>query len=268
MNIDLLQLEELVKSIAKREVLPRFAAVSHSHKQDGSILTEADIQTQVAITETLKVHWPDIKLLGEEMPVEEQQQLLKNADTALWVLDPIDGTSNFAAGIPYFAISLALMKAGQVELGLVYDPVRDECFTARAGEGAWLNGERLIADSPVPTLSEAIGLVDFKRLPKALASRLASEPPYRSQRSFGAIALDWCWLAANRYHVYLHGKQNLWDYAAGHLICREAGGYSCTLEGEPMFEASLTPRSAVGALSQETFRQWCAWLKIKSSSAV
>lgn len=269
MNIDLQQLTALVIPIAKRELLPRFATVSHSHKQDGSILTEADIQTQLAITEALRAQWPEINLLGEEMSVEEQQALLNNADTALWVLDPLDGTSNFAAGIPYFSLSLALLKGGQVELGLVYDPIRDECFTARAGKGAWLNGERLIAaGTPAPALSDAIGLVDFKRLPASLASRLASEPPYRSQRSFGGVALDWCWLAANRYHVYLHGKMNIWDYAAGHLVCSEAGGHSITLEGESLFEASLRPKSAVGALSRETFIEWCNWLEIKPPSTL
>ena len=268
MNIELPKLVELVKDIAKRELLPRFAVVAHSHKLDGCILTEADIPTQQAVTEALKEHWPEVQLLGEEMSAEMQQQLLKNADSALWILDPLDGTSNFAAGIPYFAISLALVRDGQLTLGLVYDPIRDECFTAKRGEGAWLNGERITIDVPKPVLADAIGLVDFKRLPGPLASRLASEPPYRSQRSFGGVALDWCWLASNRCQVYLHGKQNIWDYAAGFLVYSETGGRACTLEGEPLFELSLTPKSAVGALSPETFRQWCDWLEIEPSSTI
>ncbi|MCK5639435.1 MAG: inositol monophosphatase family protein [Gammaproteobacteria bacterium] len=262
MNIQLPELVALVTEIAKRELLPRFAKVSHSHKQDGSLLTEADIETQRAVTEALQARWPEVQLLGEEMDHEAQEQLMESGDQALWILDPLDGTSNFAAGIPYFALSLALLRDGQLELGIVYDPVRDECFTAKRGEGAWLNGEPLSGDVPIPALKESMAIVDFKRLPKPLASRLASEAPYRSQRSFGGVALDWCWLAANRIHVYLHGKQNIWDYAAGYLVCSETGGHGCTLEGEPLFEASLTPKSAVGALSEETFQQWCQWLEV------
>ena len=76
--------------------------------------------------------------------------------------------------------------------------------------------------------------IDFKRLDGPLATRLATEIPYASQRSFGSVALDWCWLAAGRCHIYLHGRSHLWDYAAGELILAEAGGYSCTLDGEPV----------------------------------
>ncbi|UCE77444.1 MAG: inositol monophosphatase, partial [Gammaproteobacteria bacterium] len=79
---------------------------------------------------------------------------------------------------------------------------------------------------------------------------------------FGAVALDWCWLAAGRCHVYLHGQQKLWDYAAGCLILQEAGGQAVTLEGDPVFVPSLTPRSAAAALDPDIFRQWIDWLRI------
>ena len=92
-------------------------------------------------------------------------------------------------------------------------------FCRSQGQGAWLNGEPLAQRPPVP-LAEGVALIDLKRLPRGLASRLASDPPYQSQRSFGAVALDWCWLAAGRCQVYLHGQQKLWDYAAGCLILR------------------------------------------------
>ncbi|MDH5182088.1 MAG: inositol monophosphatase family protein, partial [Gammaproteobacteria bacterium] len=180
-------------------------------------------------------------------------------------LDPLDGTSNFAAGIPYFAASLALIREGRVVLGLVYDPVRDECFSAIRGEGVWLNDAPLLPAGNLP-IQPGIGIVDFKRLPAELAARLAVSPPFKSQRSFGSVALDWCWLAAGRGHVYLHGRQNLWDYAAGNLIFEQAGGYACTLEGEPVFDLSLRPRSAVAALDQTFFTNWCDWLLIKPCS--
>ncbi len=90
---------------------------------------------------------------------------------------------------------------------------------------------------------------------------LVTAPPYYSQRSFGSVALDWAWLAAGRGQLYLHGKQKLWDYAAGWLILNEAGGCSSSLEGEKDFEATLTPRSAIAASNQDLYQQWFSWIR-------
>jgi myo-inositol-1(or 4)-monophosphatase len=262
-DVDMQALAECVKSIAAEELLPRFTRVHRSHKADGSIVTEADLAAQARLADTLARQWPDYAFLGEEMPSEQHARLFAEAAQGLWVLDPLDGTSNYAAGLPYFAVSLALVNAHGVQLGVVYDPVRDECFTAIKGQGAWLNGERLQVEVQQVSLSQSLATVDFKRLPPGLASRMAASPPYASQRSLGSVALDWCWLAANRFHVYLHGKQRLWDYAAGHLVFTEAGGLSCTLDGEALPDLSGGPRSAVGAGSAGLFQQWCDYLQIQ-----
>ncbi|MGD8999386.1 MAG: inositol monophosphatase [Granulosicoccaceae bacterium] len=262
-DVDIQALAATVKTIAAEELLPRFTRVSRSHKADGSIVTEADLAAQARLAETLARQWPDYALLGEEMSSAQQASLLAGAAQGLWVLDPLDGTSNYAAGLPYFAVSLALVNAHGVQLGVVYDPLRDECFTALKGQGAWLNGARLQVRDQGVDLSQSLATVDFKRLPASLASRMAAAPPYASQRSLGSVALDWCWLAANRFHVYLHGKQRLWDYAAGHLVLTEAGGLSCTLDGEALLDLSGGPRSAVGAGSAGLFRQWCDYLQIQ-----
>jgi len=100
------------------------------------------------------------------------------------------------------------------------------------------------------------------RVDSELAARIASAPPYNSQRSFGGVALDWCWLAVGRFHLYLHGKQNIWDYAAGYLIYKEVGGSACILQGDAVFDFSLSPRSAVAALDNPLFKQWCQYLNI------
>lgn len=255
------RLREIVISAAREELLPRFARVKRGRKMDGSVITEADLVVQRRIAGALLAHWPDTLFLGEEMPAVEQDTLLQ-AGKPLWCLDPLDGTSNFAAGIPFFSVSLALLEQGRVMAGIVYDPVRDECFTALHGQGARLNGAKLSAVRAGLTLRQATGLVDFKRLPGELAVRLVTEIPYASQRSFGSVALDWCWVAAGRCHVYLHGRQNIWDYAAGHLVLQEAGGYSATLSGAPVFINALQPRSAVAALDADLFGEWTRWLGI------
>lgn len=250
----------ILQSAAREELLPRFAHVEREFKDDGSIVTEADTTMQRRVCEALEHNWPKIRLLGEEMSPDTQQALLDDCDEGLWLLDPLDGTSNFAAGIPYFCVSLGLILGGEVVLGIIYDPLRDECFVAEKGRGAALNGKVLRAPSRLPPIERSMGLIDFKRLDRQRASRLATQPPYSSQRSFGSGALDWCMIASGRCHLYLHGGQKLWDYAAGQLILAEAGGLSSTLQGEPVLIRGLTPRSVVAASGPALYHAWHAWL--------
>lgn len=252
---------DAIKTIAHDELCPRFAKVIRSHKQDGSFLTEADLAVQGKVQDLLVKKFPAIAFLGEEMTPQQQQSLLENPE-GVWVLDPLDGTSNFSAGIPYYAVSLAFIKQGIVQWGMVYDPERDECFSATLGNGAFLNDEALLPKKAGVTIDKSTALIDFKRLDSELAARIASQPPYSSQRSFGGVALDWCWLAAGRVHIYLHGKQNIWDYAAGHLVFNEVGGHSCTLDGEQIYNFSLQPRSAVAAMDGQLFKDWISYLDI------
>lgn len=253
--------QDVLVSIAREELLPRFeAGAGRRFKADGSLVTEADHALQRRLAEALQERWPGYAVLGEEMSPDEQKEALTHAGTALWCLDPLDGTSNFASGLPFFSVSLALIANEQTLLGWVYDPVRDECFTAETGKGAWLNGLPL-TPQPRTTLAECLAVVDFKRLAAAMARRLAECPPYRSQRSFGSVALDWAWLAAGRYQIYLHGRQSPWDYAAGALILSEAGGCSKTLAGKPVKPCRLEPCSVVAASDAELNEQWMSWLK-------
>lgn len=261
MFTDLHSVEEIIKATARQELQPRFAKVKRGIKQDGSFVTEADLSAQARIASELKRQWPDIAFLGEEMPAEEQARLLQS-DRPVWCLDPLDGTSNFASGVPYFCVSLALLTRGEVTLGIVYDPNRDEIFTAQKGQGAYFNGVALKLSDSGLSLPQSTALIDLKRLPAPLAVRLVSEAPYASQRSFGSVALDWCWLAAGRVHLYLHGRSNIWDYAAGNLIFLEAGGYASTLEGDTVFLNELQPRSCVGAIDSRLFTAWTNWLGI------
>lgn len=261
MTPDLRRLQELVRAAAREELLPRFAGVSRHIKHDGSIVTQADLAVQERLRTALSGEYPEVGFLSEEMSPSEQQRVAGSAQP-LWCLDPLDGTSNFAAGIPIFAVSLALVVGGSLRLGIVYDPLRDECFTAESGRGARLNGSPLErAAGVVPELRSCIAAVDFKRLDGRLAARLAECPPYASQRNFGTSSLEWCWLAEGRFHLYLHGGQKLWDHAAGSLILAEAGGLSATLEGEVVFTLDLKPRSVVAARHPGLFEVWKAWLE-------
>lgn len=255
LHITLKTLQSLIKQHAAREIMPRYMQVAYSLKKDGSLVTAADDAMQVAMIESLRTLWPEYALLGEEMTAQQQQALLDEGNAGLWVLDPLDGTSNFASGVPIFSVSLALIKNGQVVLGMIYDPNRDELFSAIRGEGAWLNEQPLQAATEREQLAQCTAQVDFKRLSPAMRVCLAREHPYASQRNFGSGALDWCWLAAARSQVYIHGGQKLWDYAAGQLILQEAGGFAATFGGEQVFAETLAPRSVMAAVSEPLFQQ-------------
>lgn len=254
-------LAQIVKTAAREELLPRFAESERRFKADGSIVTEADVAMQQRLAEELAALAPAYQLLGEEMTAEEQHGLLQSGNGGLWCLDPLDGTSNFASGIPFFCVSLGLLIGRKPVLGLIYDPIRDEYFMAGAGQGARLNGRPLHCRPAGLPLRKSIAVVDFKRLPPAMAATLVSRPPYSSQRYFGSGALEWAWLAAGRFHVYLHGRQKLWDYAAGALILAEAGGCSESLEGGPIYTPALQPRSTVAACDSALFQEWKQWLE-------
>jgi len=260
-NIDINKMKDIVIPITRDELLSRFAKVKREHKADGSFLTEADLIMQQRIACELIKQWPGTVFLGEEMSLDEQTALL-SSDKPVWCLDPLDGTSNFAAGIPYFSVSLALIESGKVTQALVYDPIRKECFTANEENGAMLNDNPLKLTDAGVGLNHATGLIDFKRLDPGLATRLVTEKPYASQRSFGSVALDWCWLAAGRCHLYLHGSSHIWDYAAGNYIFHQAGGFSSTLNGEPIFIKKLQPRSSVAAIDKALFKAWSDWLDV------
>jgi myo-inositol-1(or 4)-monophosphatase len=263
-------LEELLRRLrhaADEELMTRFNRVGVRVKTDGSIVTEADFAMQERMQRELAALFPDYGFLGEEMELGQRESQMDRKGAGLWVLDPLDGTSNYVAGIPYFAVSLALVIDRRVALAVVYDPSRQELFHALAGGGALLNGVPLAKHDAPSALREAIAVVDYKRLPAELARRLATTPPYSSQRSFGSVALDFCWIAAGRGHVYLHGRHNLWDYAAGLTILHEAGGHSANLEGCQQPVLDLQPRSTAAALDVALFAEWCTWLDITSRQA-
>ncbi len=265
------QLAALLREVAQAEIVPPFGRIDARTKDDGSLITTVDLAVQRRLIDALTAMAPGIPVLGEEMTPAQQRLLIEQSasgaddrargDGAFWALDPLDGTSNYACGFPYFGVSLALLRSGRVELGLVYDPMRDECFSAQLGLGAQLNGAPLVCPIGPERLADAMALIDFKRIPPARIPPLLSAGAFRSQRNLGSVALDWCWLAAGRAQVYLHGGQRLWDYAAGRLIAAEAGVSTrllpagLTTSGEQL---TLAPQLALAAAHPALFEQWWA----------
>jgi len=253
------ELVAIVREMARTTILPRYLRAVREHKADGSVLTEADLAAQAALVESLPtlIHAP---VLGEEMSAEEQGRVWHAGVHGLWVIDPIDGTTNFANGIPFFGVAVAYLVGHKTQIGVVYNPVTDEAFYAARGAGAWLNDVSLPLRSPAGHLREAVAGVDFKRISHHLGDELAVRPPYYSQRNFGSSALEWCYVAAGRLDVYIHGGQMLWDYAAGRLILEEAGGSYSSIGGTPLTAGPAIKRSVIAAASPALFEQWRTWL--------
>lgn len=256
-------LETLVRGIAATEILPRYLKVSRGRKADGSLFTEADISTQRRLAETLPALLPG-PVLGEEMSGEMQARLWSAGRSGLWCIDPIDGTTNFINGIPFFAISIAWLLDHEPRLGVVYNPISDECFLAAQSAGAFLNDEPLPLRRTTRRLREAVAGFDLKRVSHHLGDELVARPPYFSQRNFGSSALEWCFLAAGRFDVYMHAGQMLWDYAAGHLILAEAGGRACASDGGTLPAGPAVKRGIVAAANPMLFAEWRAWLRSHS----
>jgi myo-inositol-1(or 4)-monophosphatase len=246
-------------------------------KGPADLVTQADLASQEVVRKTVLGAFPDHCLLGEEAEpgsagVPPAQSSGTNvspvwaAGTAAlrdqavgtaapqaeyrWIVDPLDGTTNYVHGVPHYCVSLALERKGRLLVGAVYDPVLDECFTAAAGQGTRLNG-RPIHTSRVTALSEALAAVGFppNARPDASDLRLFLEmlPRCQAIRRTGSSALNLCYLAAGRFDLYWSYSTHVWDVAAGVLIVREAGGCVTSPDGgefsleEAQFLAAATP---------------------------
>lgn len=197
--------------------------VSIQTKSPANFVSEADVNAERLIVKTIRESHPDHSVLAEEGHHE-----LSEADH-LWVIDPLDGTSNFLHGIPHFAVSIAYLYRGQAEVGVIYNPISDDWFYSVRGQGAWHNGQRLSVNQEA-TLAETVVSVGFYYdRGKMMEATLATIADFFRQnihgiRRFGAAALDLAQVARGDYGVFMEYKLQPWDHAAGALLVHEAGG--------------------------------------------
>ncbi|MFN7732593.1 MAG: inositol monophosphatase family protein [Pirellula sp.] len=207
-------------------------------KGQNDLVTDADLAAQSAIAKVLLGAYPDHGFLGEEDATASNHPPLdpQSPKEWLWVVDPLDGTTNFAHGMHNFATSIALTYRRKPVLGAVYDPMADEMYTAIAGQGAWLNGERL-SSSGCAQLNQALIAASLPpRLnPDSLEIQQFIRVMLESQsiRRLGSAALNLCYVAAGRLDGYWGGNLQAWDIAAGSLIVMESGAHLCRHDGKP-----------------------------------
>ncbi len=248
-------------------------------KGPADLVTDADLASQEQVRKIVLGEFPDHDFLSEEEPsghpqcgAAEDGGSAGSPDPAAgagspdpaagstatarsgrfrWIVDPLDGTTNYVHRIPEFAVSLALERDGEVLVGCVFNPVANECYTASRGGGAFLNGRRITA-SQATQLSQALVAVSF---PPKVA--LDSPPLVDFQRAIvaaqsirrtGSAALNLCYVAAGRFDAYFARETKIWDIAAGSLMIQEAGGLITALDGSPLvltrpkFLAAATPQ--------------------------
>ena len=185
------------------------------------IKLELDVQSQTLITGMILDHFPDHAIYGEEGIAGNQ------ASAFQWIIDPIDGTVNYFYGIPHFCISIALREKSVIQVGVIYDPIRDELWQARRGSPPLLNGKPC-AVSTRESIGEAILSVGFSKTKTTIDSGLPlfQDLVYRARkcRMMGSAALDMAYVAAGRLDAYIEQSVSLWDIAAGVLLVESAGG--------------------------------------------
>ncbi|MBL6999797.1 MAG: inositol monophosphatase family protein [Gammaproteobacteria bacterium] len=255
----LITLEHLIPEISDKILSHYFQNTTAQRKADGSIVTEADLAMQLEITHELQRITPQIRMISEEMSEQQQIKVVTECDS-YWCLDPVDGTNNFHHGVPLFAVSLALIKNRELALGLVYDPIRKELFSAAQGTGLRINGQTTVKTEQPLDMGKCLASVDFKRLKAPMKQRLFEKMPFKSQRNIGTCALEWAWLAAGRTQLLLHGGEKFWDYAAGCLLLAESAGMSSTDTHSPIFNNSLDNRPVIAASTQHLYQQWSSFL--------
>jgi myo-inositol-1(or 4)-monophosphatase len=195
-----------------------------SRKGAGDFVSKADLSAEKIIKEDLMDARPTYGWLAEEGGADE------GADpTRRWIVDPLDGTTNFLHGLPHWAVSIALEHKGQIVAGVIYDPTKDEMFVAEKGAGAWMNDQRLRVSSRHSMIESlfATGIPFGGRadLPETIKDVAKIAPSVAGIRRFGAAALDLAYVAAGRYEGFWERRLNSWDMAAGLVIVREAGGF-------------------------------------------
>jgi len=228
---ELLAVCELAAQAGAEQLLAWRGRFQTREKAPRDLVTDADLASEQAVRRVIAEHFPDHGILGEEAAVMDQLDL-----PYCWVVDPLDGTINYAHGLPCYGVSVAVAHRGQLLAGVVFDPERDECFSASAGGGATLNGQPMAA-SRAETVEESLVAVSFPpRLDDEsldLRAFMRVGPVCQAMRRTGSAALNLAYVACGRLDAHWAHEIHPWDAAAGVLLVREAGGAVSAADGKP-----------------------------------
>jgi myo-inositol-1(or 4)-monophosphatase len=240
---------------AGRILAERFGRkIEISNKSEIDLVTESDLASERLIIERIKTYYPRHSILAEESGATNPHD---HQSDWRWIIDPLDGTTNYAHGYPCFCVSIGLEHKGRMEIGVVYDPLRDEMFAAERGQGASLNGRRINV-SRTRSLSSALLCTGFPydvRERSEFARHFSNFIMHaQGVRRDGAAALDLAYVAAGRFDGFWEEGLKPWDVAAGALIIEEAGGRISKYRGEPLDIYSPPVMASNGLIHDEMQR--------------
>lgn len=214
------------------------------------VVTDADFAAQQLITDGIRQRFPQHGFWAEE-----ENPDLPSAGPVRWLIDPVDGTSNYARGIPNFCVSIAVVTEEQVVAGVIYDPMTDELFSALRGQGCTINGQPVTV-SAIDDLGDAIVALDWGRRHPVRAASAAALPHIvhrvKTLRAIGSSALTLAWVAAGRIDTHISYELSAWDIAAGTFMIEEAGGCVTTASGAPLVLDLRTTCVSSNGLLHET----------------
>ncbi|HEY0122298.1 MAG TPA: inositol monophosphatase [Rhizobium sp.] len=262
-DTDLDYLMATVTEAAALEILPRFrnlGAGDISEKTSAiDLVTEADLLTERQITAALKMRFPGALVVGEEAYEADKSVVpaLAHADLA-FVIDPVDGTFNFASGLPVFGTILAVVAKGETIAGIIHDPVLGDTVTTVKGAGTYLrrrNGQvSRLAVAPAASLNEMIGLISWGHMDEPDRSRVsANMAKVRMVFSLNCSAYEYWMVASGKIHFIGHSKLMPWDHLAGVLAHQEAGGFTAKFDGTP-YRPGETTGGIISAPDEESWR--------------
>lgn len=262
------QLGQVIREVAREEIMPRFRQLSEGQVQQKSsaqdLVTVADVAAERKMTALLRSRFPSAQVIGEEAVAADARllRLLSGADMVI-ILDPIDGTKNFASGLPLFGVIAAVVVAGEVVAGAIYDPVLDDFAYALRGVGAWTEasgGQRtdLRVAGPRP-IGDMSGFASWRALPEPRRHTVASNlSRFAVVNSHRCVAHEYRVLCAGHTDFSMYAKMMPWDHAAGWLMHREAGGYAARLDG-----SDYLPRHTEGGILYAADRD--SWNRIHAT---
>lgn len=225
--------------------------INISKKGDINLVTEADLASEKLIIERIKTHFPKHSILAEE---SGEAVIIGGENKFKWIIDPLDGTTNFAHGYPCFCVNIALEHEGDIIIGVTYDPTRNEMFSAEKGSGAFLNNRRIYV-SETEKMSESLLVTGFPynfKEKENFARHLTDFLLFsRGVRRDGSAAIDMAYVACGRFDGFWEEGLNPWDVAAGKLLIEEAGGTVTYYDNSPLSIYAPPILASNGLIHQE-----------------
>ncbi|MDM9628242.1 inositol monophosphatase family protein [Rhizobium sp. S152] len=242
-SVDITALADLLRRAAKAEILPRFRRLGQDQvrakTEATDLVTEADLEAERMIKAEVATHWSHALFIGEETVAADPALLGKLKDASLSIIvDPVDGTFNFASGIPAFGVMASVVANGECIAGIIYDPMGDDWVIAEKGAGTWLrrpdgSSERLSVAKPV-ALDQMVGMASTGFLPQGKRGEvLANLSKVRFICNYRCAAHEHRAFSGGHVHYLMYNKLMPWDHLGGTLACVEAGGYAARFDGSP-----------------------------------